>query len=127
MNYCVKRTKKMTNNKLQFKKALELITQSSNILLTTHEGTDGDALGSALAMHGFLKQLSIPHKIVIKGGVPDNLSFLPDNEEVEEEIPDLDFDLLITFGCNKIERTGYKQFLKFTQPIINFDHHPDNM
>ena len=111
-------------NKLQFKKALDLIHQSQRICLTTHEGTDGDDLGSALAMYGFLLQQKKSVTLTIKGGVPANLSFLPGHDQVLEEAAQ--FDLLITFGCNKISRTGLKSFESFSGPLINFDHHPDN-
>ena len=114
------------NNKLQFKKALDLINDSEKILLTTHEGTDGDDLGSALAMFGFLNQLDKNAEIVIKGGVPSSLIFLPHSDVVQSQLKEFDADLLIVFGCNKIERTGIKKFESNKIPIINFDHHPDN-
>jgi phosphoesterase RecJ-like protein len=114
------------NNKLEFKKALELIKKADRILLTTHEGTDGDDLGSALAIFNYLKQLHKSAKVVIKGGVPSNLIFLPASDEVESYLEELDADLVMTFGCNKITRTGWKQFEHLNIPIINFDHHPDS-
>lgn len=113
-------------NSFQFKKALELINQAEKIFLTTHEGTDGDDLGSALAVSGFLKQLGKQVRIVIKGGVPANLIFLPGSEVVDSQISDVSEDLIITFGCNKIDRTGLKPLLSTKVPTINFDHHPDN-
>lgn len=114
------------NNKFQFKKALDLIKSAKKIFLTTHEGTDGDDLGSALAMLGYIKQLGKEARLVVKGGVPKNLIFLPDSNEVEHQFENLDEDLVITFGCNKMDRTGFKQLQTITQPVINFDHHPDN-
>ncbi|MEJ0021701.1 MAG: bifunctional oligoribonuclease/PAP phosphatase NrnA [Candidatus Doudnabacteria bacterium] len=116
----------MKNNTYNFKKALDLIKSSDKILLTTHEGTDGDDLGSALAVFGYLKQLDKKVQVVIKGGVPNNLIFLPDSDEVKSQLENLDPDLLISFGCNKIERTGLRQLQNIGSPIINFDHHPDN-
>ena len=117
----------MTKNKLQFQKALDLIKSSDKFFLTMHEGPDGDDLGSVLAMGFFLKQLGKKVEAVIKGEVPDNLRFLPGWENVKSEFPkDFNFDLAIFFGCNKIERTGFKQASDIKPPIINFDHHPDN-
>ncbi len=129
-------------NRLQFKKTLELINSSRKIFLTMHEGPDGDDLGSVLAMQSFLKQLKKDPTSVIKGVVPDNLSFLPGSESVLQTIPELDFDLAIFFGCNKLERTGFSagggslpagqagdfggRLQNLKVPIINFDHHPDN-
>jgi phosphoesterase RecJ-like protein len=116
----------MKTNKFQFKKALDLIKSSKKIFLTTHEGTDGDDLGSALAMYWFLAKLGKKIRITIKDGVPDNLSFLPGSEEVNSELKEIDSDLIITFGCNKIDRTGWRILSHTKVPLINFDHHPDN-
>ncbi len=116
----------MTNNNINFKKALELIQSAQVIFLTMHEGPDGDDFGSILAMKEYLKQLKKDCVIYVQGPVPDNLSFLPGSSEVLSEFPKQAFDLVITFGCNKLERTGIDQLQKITQPIINFDHHPDN-
>lgn len=112
--------------KLQYKKALELIRHSDTIFLTTHEGTDGDDLGSLLAMFFYLKQIGKNPVAAIVGGVPANLSFLPGAGEVLEEFPNQIANLVITFGCNRIERTGHRILLNSKIPIINFDHHPDN-
>lgn len=110
----------------EFKKAFDLMFLSPQIVLTTHEGTDGDDLGSLLAVLHTLKLNGVEAKARISGGVPDNLLFLPGSELVGDAITDLDFDLLVTFGCNKIERTGVDILKDFKGTIINFDHHPDN-
>jgi len=114
------------NNKVQFKKALDLIEAAHKIILTTHEGTDGDDLGSALAMFNYLQQLGKTARVVVKGGVPNNLIFLPGSEGVESELGTLDADLIIAFGCSRIQRIGIRQLEESPLPIINFDHHQDN-
>ncbi len=91
-----------------------------------HEGPDGDDLGSVLAMRQFLHQLGKKVLICIKGRVPTNLSFLPGSEESTEEFPKEDLDLVIAFGCNKLERTALNPLKHVKVPIIDFDHHPDN-
>ncbi|OGE73989.1 MAG: hypothetical protein A3I07_04435 [Candidatus Doudnabacteria bacterium RIFCSPLOWO2_02_FULL_42_9] len=116
----------MKTNKLPFKKALELINNSNRVLLTMHEGPDGDDLGSLLAMRYFLKQLGKEPTAIIKGDVPDNLSFLPDVNVIKQEIDHLNFDLVIFFGCNLAARTGFKQLENLKLSSISFDHHPDN-
>lgn len=112
--------------KLNFKKALELINRSQRLFLTTHEGTDGDDLGSLLAMSFYLKQLGKQVTIGVKGGVPNNLLFLSGVAEVAEGFDNTQMDLLITFGCSRIERTGQKILYSIRNPILSFDHHPDN-
>ncbi len=118
--------RKPMSNKLNFKKALELIKSSKKIFLTMHEGPDGDDLGSVLAMRLYLTKLGKEVSVAIKGNVPDNLKFLPGWEFVEPEIKDLDFDLAIIFGCNKLTRPGFPKLETIKQDTINFDHHPDN-
>ena len=117
----------MSNIKLQFKKALDLIKSSDKIFLTMHEGPDGDDLGSLLAMRHFLKQIKKHSVAVVKEEIPDSLKFLPGSEDVDQKFPsEFDFDLVIFFGCNKIERTGFRQLQNIKLSMINFDHHPDN-
>jgi len=116
----------MSNLKVQFRKAWELINASENIFVTTHEGTDGDDLGSLLAMKEALEAKGKKITAVVKGGVPDNLQFLPGSETVQDKFADSNFDLVITFGCNKISRTGWTELESLNCPVVNFDHHPDN-
>jgi phosphoesterase RecJ-like protein len=103
-----------------------LIKKSEKIFLTTHEGTDGDDLGSLLALKFFLTQIGKQAESAVKGGVPNNLVFLPGSSQVKDHFEEKDFDLIIIFGCNKLERTGFGQLKKQTASMINFDHHPDN-
>lgn len=116
----------MTSIKLQFKKAWSLIDKSHSVFLTTHEGTDGDDLGSLLALSRVLSQCGKHVSAGVKGGVPSSLLFLSGAEHVSEGFVDRDYDLVITFGCNKMERTGISELQNWPKPVINFDHHPDN-
>jgi len=110
----------------EFEKAKKLIDQSQNILLTTHERTDGDDLGSVLALAHHLKAVGKDVAIVIKGGVPESLRFLPMSAKVSEDLPDKKFDLLIVSGCSQPSRIGHEQILALKCPSISIDHHPDN-
>jgi phosphoesterase RecJ-like protein len=110
----------------QFDEAWGLISRSNRIFLTTHEGTDGDDLGSLLAANFALATRNKITAAAVKGGVPNNLVFLPGSEQVANTLPEGPFDLMITFGCNNLVRTGFEQIQAWNIPIINFDHHPDN-
>ncbi|MBX4205179.1 MAG: bifunctional oligoribonuclease/PAP phosphatase NrnA [Candidatus Doudnabacteria bacterium] len=114
------------NIKSEMKKALRLIDASQRIFLTTHEGTDGDDLGSALAMRLGLLKLGKDVTVAIHKGVPDYLKFLAGSEGVTEKLESIDFDLVIIFGCNQITRTGLPVLKKFAGSVVNIDHHPDN-
>lgn len=114
-----------------FHKATTLVNQAKNILLTMHERMDGDDGGSILAMRIVLENIGKKTFCAIKHGVAENLRFLPGCEHIKEDIESSDFDLLITFGCSDLARTGLDkiQNLKIEKSklnILNVDHHPDN-
>jgi phosphoesterase RecJ-like protein len=74
--------------------------------------------------------------VAVHKGVPDYLKFLPGALQTGDKLDSEYFsarggsasggDLVMTFGCNQISRTGLFALLKFKGPIINIDHHPDN-
>lgn len=109
-----------------FTRAKNLIQQSQTILLTTHERTDGDDLGTVLALAHELRHHGKNIHVAIRGGVPYNLMFLPASDLVTEEIPHSNFDLLIVSGCGHRNRIGNPSIIELAVPTINFDHHPDN-
>ncbi len=109
-----------------FTSAKQLIDQSSNILFTTHERTDGDDLGSVLALSRALSSQGKHVTVVITGGVPARLSFMPGSDLVVEELPQSNYDLLIVSGCSSINRVNHEGIMSLQLPTINFDHHPDN-
>jgi bifunctional oligoribonuclease and PAP phosphatase NrnA len=110
----------------KFREALTLIAQSERILITTHERTDGDDLGTALALYNHLSRTGKQVAVSIVGGVPKQLRFLPGSEAVTEDLPHTNFDLLIVSGCSQLARIGNEAIINLNVPIINFDHHRDN-
>ncbi len=109
-----------------FDKAKQLIEKSNRILLTTHERTDGDDLGSVLALAIYLKAQGKHAAVVVTGGVPTKLEYLPMTQEIEENLKDTNYDLLIISGCSVLNRVNNSAIENLSIPKINFDHHPDN-
>lgn len=109
-----------------FAAARSLLESSQRILLTTHERTDGDDLGSVLALADHLASSGKDITIAIVGGVPEQLTYLPGSKLVIEDISRADFDLLVISGCSNIERCGNPKIIELGVPILNIDHHPDN-
>lgn len=114
------------NNIADFTAAQRALVSAESILLTTHERTDGDDLGTVLALWHTLLLMGKRAHIAVRGGVPHNLLFLPGTDLVTETPPDTDFDLLVISGCSQRERIGNAAISELNVPIINFDHHPDN-
>ncbi len=111
----------------EFTQAKLLLEQANSVLFTTHERTDGDDLGSVLALAHHLASVGKKVTVVIKGGVPSSLQYLPKSEIVSEQLPtNTQFDLLVVSGCSVRERVGQEQILNLQIQTINLDHHPDN-
>jgi bifunctional oligoribonuclease and PAP phosphatase NrnA len=110
----------------EFAAAKQLLEQSDSILLTTHERTDGDDLGSVLALAHHFKNAGKQVAVVISGGVPDSLQYLPMSEIVTEELPAKQFDTLVISGCSDLARVNHEAILELKIPTLNLDHHPDN-
>ena len=113
------------NNKT-FDKAREFLETHNNFFLASHARTDGDDLGSMLAITKYLIGKGKKATPAALGGVPESLKFLPLQQMVVEDMPDESFDTIILFGCNKKARTGIDKIINAPLPILNIDHHPDN-
>jgi bifunctional oligoribonuclease and PAP phosphatase NrnA len=99
-------------------------------LLTTHEGPDGDGLGSLLAMNAILTQLgkdSVMFLAAKEFPLPVEYRFLPLTDVFHEPPVDLVDRTLVFLDCGNIDRTG-ADFLRQRngRPVLNVDHHHDN-
>ncbi|MGE5297836.1 MAG: DHH family phosphoesterase [Acidobacteriaceae bacterium] len=118
--------KKPDQHNPEFKNAWHLIGKSRSVFMTTHEGTDGDDLGSLLALRQVLLKMGKKVAVAAKKGVPQSIKFLPGTNHVGSDFAAGDYDLVVTFGCTKLERTNMPELGELQVPILNFDHHPDN-
>lgn len=113
--------------KLKFEEARALLERFQKILLVSHEYTDGDDLGALLALARVLEAWGKVTLKVARGGVPDNLLFLPGQGEIVESLPASfeEYEVLVTLGCGNLARPGYPEFEKWQKPVVNIDHHHD--
>lgn len=86
------------------------IKDSYNIIITSHVGPDGDAIGSMLALNHFIKkEFRKKSKMFITGGINHNLLFMDGSDEimryddrVMEEI--ISADLIFVLDLNDLSR-----------------------
>jgi phosphoesterase RecJ-like protein len=98
-------------------------------LLTTHEGPDGDALGSLLAMHHLLGQLgkdSVMFLAAKEFPLPIEYRFLALEEVFHEPPADMPDRTAIFLDCGNIDRMPVDFLQRDGQHVINIDHHHDN-
>jgi len=106
----------------------QAIQQAEKIVLFTHVGPDGDALGSLTAMGQMLKAQSKQVTMVVDSPIPPRFAYLPVIEDVQAKLDsNTVFDLIITLDCGDEGRAGkpLKQ-LKNKPTMINIDHHVTN-
>ena len=102
----------------------EVIRSNSTFLLTSHEGPDGDAIGSSLALASFLRKIGKDVTVHYQDPVPDLYAFLPGADTVLPHIPDQHFDVSVVLDIGERKRAG-KEFCDFSRvtTTLNLDHH----
>jgi phosphoesterase RecJ-like protein len=107
----------------------EALDDASQILVTTHVGPDGDAIGSLTAMGLILQKLGKFATLVSDDGVPKRFRYLPLTETVQQQpLIEEKYDLIITLDVGDPSRAG-KALKNFSDPLprlINIDHHVTN-
>jgi bifunctional oligoribonuclease and PAP phosphatase NrnA len=107
----------------------EELRGADRFLLTTHEGPDGDALGSLLATHKLLQQLgkdSVMFLAAKEFPLPVEYRFLPLEEVFHEPPVDLVDRVVVFLDCGNIDRMPVDFLRREDTKIINLDHHHDN-
>ena len=113
----------MKNN--SFKEIEKIISKARRILAVTHQGPDGDAIGSLAAFGFYLKKIKKPYYLLCVSGVPESLRFIPGVKLIKSKHPKIHCDLIVglDYGTkNQLGLDGY--FKKYPKtPILVFDHH----
>lgn len=116
----------MPQNNTAFAAAADFLERHSRFAIVSHARTDGDDLGSILALCSVIGGRGKHAVPIALGGVPPTLKFLPGQQDVVEVFDESDFDAIILSGCSQPARTGIPAIEKSTLPMLNIDHHPDN-
>ncbi len=103
----------------------ELINESNNILLLSHESPDGDAIGSLMGVYHMLKNMNKKVDVVVPE-MPETFLFLSDIDKVMK-FSNKEYDLAIVLDCankDRIGQTNY-EFDRCKKSIV-IDHHTSN-
>jgi phosphoesterase RecJ-like protein len=105
------------------------IRDGQRFLLTTHEGPDGDALGSLLGMHHLLSSLgkdSVMFLAAKEFPLPIEYRFLPLEEVFHEPPADMADRAVVFLDCGNVDRMPADFLSDGRAHVINIDHHHDN-
>lgn len=103
---------------------IEVVRANASFLITTHEGPDGDAIGSTLALASFLQKNGKTVTVHYRDPVPELYSFLPGTDSISAHIPDQHYDVAFVLDIGERKRAG-EEFCNFSSvtTTINLDHH----
>ncbi len=119
-------------NKDKYLEIAKKIEESKNILIVSHIGPDGDAIGSSIGLATLIKNNFSDKNIiyVVQHKVPDIYKFIPNSSEAttdNREVKISCFDLAISVDCATTDRMGYfENMYKKAKFTINLDHHATN-
>lgn len=114
--------------RMDWDKASSLVTGAQRIVVITHVGPDGDAIGSMLGLAHALRREGKDVVAAVDEGVPGELMFLPGADAVQPVLNGVVADLIIAVDCGDEGRMGQvgRVALQTGAPVINLDHHRTN-
>jgi bifunctional oligoribonuclease and PAP phosphatase NrnA len=116
----------------------DFLVSPKKIVITTHQKPDADALGSSLAMSGYLKKLGHTVKVITPTDYPSFLFWMPDNDSVlvydknkthtETQNYFLSADLIIALDFSQLPRIApLDEFVQQSKAKrLLLDHHIGN-
>lgn len=112
-----------------------LLASRQNIVVSTHRNPDGDAMGSALGLCLFLKNMGHEATVIVPNEYPDFLCWLPGNKDVLRFSDTKEKSMQILKNCTLVfcvdfNDTGRlsnmeKDFNSIEKTIVMIDHHPE--
>ena len=104
-----------------------ILEQYDHIAVTAHVSPDGDAIGSTLALYGWLRALQKDVVVVLDDEVDEKFSFLQDYDAIQK--PDaVQTDaswLTVVLDATDMKRIGAAASLAKGK-VLNIDHHISN-
>lgn len=103
---------------------LQLIDRSQTFFVAAHEGPDGDAIGSTLALTNALREMGKDVVAYNRDRAPLEYEFLPGYETVVNQVDDSQvFDVGFVLDAGELDRAG-GWIRERCQKLVNIDHHP---
>jgi len=116
-------------------RAKHILNRSNVVAIISHQGPDGDALGSSLAMADFLADHGSTVQVMFPDSFPSFYNWLPgaDKALIYEQNPEAcqsflkKADTILCLDFNQLNRVGAlaKLIENSTAKKIMFDHHPN--
>ncbi len=111
-----------------FEEIISKLNGAKTVAIFCHARPDGDALGSGLALCLALKAMGKTAHMCCDDPPPQKFSFIPAMQQVRNELPNIEYELMVSVDCADLARLGSfaKRYAKFKGDTINLDHHVSN-
>jgi bifunctional oligoribonuclease and PAP phosphatase NrnA len=109
--------------------ALRVLRDGQRFVLVTHEGPDGDAIGSLVGMHGILRSLGKDCVMYMSSRdlpLPYEYAWMDMDGLVSTPPADAATRTLVFLDCGNVERNPVEGLRAEARCIVNLDHHHDN-
>ena len=123
----------MRDFSIQAKRILSMFSSTAHVLVVTHQKPDGDAIGSATALAGFLEKLGKSTQIFCLHEPQEAFHFLPhinlftNDRDVFNQSHN---GLIVVLDSSDLSYAGVDQIVRETKqplpPMVNIDHHASN-
>ncbi len=103
---------------------LTIIEAGQRFLVASHEGPDGDAIASTLALTNALREQGKEVVAYNCDTIPEGFEFLPGAQTLIHDLTGADpFDAIFVLDAGELRRAG--SYLRELSPVlVNIDHHP---
>lgn len=116
------KSKQMNNKTID--QILQLIERSQTFLIAAHEGPDGDAVGSTLALTMALREMGKDVVAYNPDPAPQEYAFLPGYETLVSRLDETQvFDAGFVLDAGELQRAG-SWIRERCRTLVNIDHHP---
>jgi len=123
---------KLMNKKLTINKIKRAITSAKQIAVISHQGPDGDALGSLTALAEVLQIWQKPYSLFCVTPAPETFTWLPNIAQLQTDPQIFNkyrFDLIIIIDSGSLVYAGVAELLTnldYKYQLLNIDHHASN-
>ncbi|BCA79521.1 bifunctional oligoribonuclease/PAP phosphatase NrnA [Desulfuromonas sp. AOP6] len=105
-------------------KISRIIKENNRFLVASHEGPDGDAMASTLALTNALREMGKDVVAYNRDAVPADFTFLPGAETIVQNLDGSGaFDVGFVLDAGELRRAG-SHLKECCGTLVNIDHHP---
>lgn len=107
----------------------EFLRSRSQLLITSHVNSDGDAIAGGLALRGLLRQIGVQGQVLLQDVPSDGYAHLDGWDAIvtlTDAVPS-QHDCAVILDCPTYDRIGrVGDHLRADATLLNIDHHHDN-